>query len=800
MKRRQAKHRLGNHAGVRSAKWSAAGGTALAAATLLYAPAGAQAQSTTASGTDTAAPMKLEEIVVTATKREESSEKVPISVQAYTQDRLDKDDVKQFSDVARLTPGVTFSLKANGNGNGNTVSIRGISSGAGAATVGVYIDETPVQVFPDSLSSTNPYPKVFDLERVEILRGPQGTLFGAGSEGGTIRFITPEPSLTKYSSYVRSDLSTTQGGDPSYEFGAAGGGPIVDGTLGFRVSAWYRRDGGYVDHILWSDQRLLSSNANWNDSKVARAALRWQPVSGLDVTASLFYQATHQADSPTYWESYSDPGRDQFVNANPLVTPANDKFTLPAIKVNWDMGPVTLVSNTSYLSRRNDNEYDSTTLDIASFGIYNGTSPPQALWNYYSPAPLTDSQDVFTQEIRLQSNKTPDSRLNWLAGVFIQHSRQNQTYFVQNTFINDELGYVHPGLTVEDIFGYGLYQNKYLLYSSGGLTEKEQTFFGDVDWRATDKLTLTAGVRVAHHAFNEMTFAAGPVVSTNGSYTPSSQSNTPVTPKYVISYQINQDNMVYGSAAKGYRQGLTTPAVGSRCAGDAAALGISTGEREITPDFVWSYELGSKNRLLDGRLQLDSSVYYINWKDIQSNLTLPDCQVPTTFNGGSAVSKGFDFGISVLATDHLELTVNGGYADAKYTSTTAGAGGNVIRSSGQPLDIPPWQGAFSGQYDFVAFDQKSYFRLTDQVQSHDSTALDTASAATDPNIPRAPSFNNLGARLGTTINGWDVSLYGDNLGNAHPEYSRYHDQPISPNYRGITVRPRTIGITGVYRY
>ena len=797
MKKRLATQRPANHATSHAAKCSAAGGTALAAAALLYAPTGAQAQTVT----DTAAPMKLEEIVVTATKREESSEKVPISVQAYTQDRLDKDDVKQFSDIARLTPGVTFDLKAGGNGNGNNVAIRGISSGTGAATVGVYIDETPVQVFPDSLSSTNPYPKVFDLERVEILRGPQGTLFGAGSEGGTIRFITPDPSLTKYSSYVRSDLSTTQGGDPSYEFGAAGGGPIVDDVLGFRVSAWYRRDGGYVDHILWSDQRLVGRNANWDDSKVVRAALKWQPASGLNVTASVFYQATHQNDSPTYWEYYSNPSRDQFVNANPLVTPANDKFTLPAIKVNWDMGPVTLVSNTSYLSRANDNEYDSTTLDIASFGIYNGMTPPQALWNYYSPAPLTDTQNVFTQEIRLQSNKTEDSRFSWLAGIFIQHSRQNQTYFVQNTFINDELGYVHPGLTVQDIFGFGLYQDKYLLYSSGGLTQKEQAFFGDVDWRATEKLTLTAGVRVAHHTFDELTFGAGPVVSSNGAYTPSSQNDTPVTPKYVISYQLDKDNMVYGSAAKGYRQGFTTPAIGSRCQQDADALGISTSQREIKPDFVWSYELGSKNRLGGGRVQLDSSLYYINWRQIQSNLTLPDCQVPTTFNSsGGAVSKGFDFGISVLATDHLEFTLTGGYADARYTSDTKGGNNNIIRSSGQPLDIPPWQGSFSGQYDFVAFEHKSYLRLTDQVQSHDSTELDPHSAATDPNIPRAPSSNNLGARLGTTLNGWDISLYGDNLTNEHPEYSRYHDQPSSPNYRGITIRPRTIGITGVYRY
>jgi iron complex outermembrane recepter protein len=305
---------------------------------------------------------------------------------------------------------------------------------------------------------------------------------------------------------------------------------------------------------------------------------------------------------------------------------------------------------------------------------------------------------------------------------------------------------------------------------------------------------------VAHHSFDEQLFGAGPVVSSNGSTTPSHQSDTPVTPKYVVTYQIDPDNMVYGSGSKGYRQGETTAAVGSRCDADAAALGISTAQREISPDFVWSYELGSKNRLWGGRLQLDSSVYWINWKNIQSSLTLPDCNVPTVANLGDATSKGIDVALNILATEKLQFTLSMGYADAKYTSTTTGSGGAIIRSSGQPLDIPPWQAAASAQYNFSAFGRKAYARLNDQVQSHDSTPLDYASAATDPTVPRTPSYNVLGARLGTYIGGWDVSLYGTNLGNEHPELTRYRDTLTTFNYRGQTLTPLTVGITGVFRY
>src|ERR1700694_4694567 len=191
-------------------------------------------EATATATTEPAAAGGLEEIVVTATRREETISRVPISVTAFSQDMIDQKGIKDFQDIVRFTPGVTIDTTGT-----NAISIRGISSSGGAGTTGIYIDDTPIQMRSVGFSPDDTLPKTFDLQRVEVLRGPQGTLFGAGAEGGTVRYITTQPSLTKSSVYARAETSYTQGGSMSYEAGVAAGAPISQGTLGVRASAWY---------------------------------------------------------------------------------------------------------------------------------------------------------------------------------------------------------------------------------------------------------------------------------------------------------------------------------------------------------------------------------------------------------------------------------------------------------------------------------------------------------------------------------------------------------------------------------
>src|SRR5271163_2778127 len=206
------------------------------------------AGSTTAA--DTTSNYELEDIIVTATRREATVQNVPISIAAFGKDELNQGFIKSIDDIAALTPGLQFAVPNGFSSAFTTISIRGLNTNTGPPTVGLYLDDT---VISSRLSGTanqgNVYPIVFDLDRVEVERGPQGTLFGAGAEAGTVRFITNQPSLTDYSGLVRAELAETEGGRMSYETGVAYGAPIIQDELGFRVSAWTRSDGGWVNRI-----------------------------------------------------------------------------------------------------------------------------------------------------------------------------------------------------------------------------------------------------------------------------------------------------------------------------------------------------------------------------------------------------------------------------------------------------------------------------------------------------------------------------------------------------------------------
>ncbi len=232
-----------------------------------------------------------DEIIVTATKREQSISDVPISIAALGRQSLDKQGIRDISDVALTVPGLRMDDRAVG---GSGISIRGIFSNTGASTTGVYIDDTSVAVRTGIDANMQPiYAGLFDIDRVEVLRGPQGTLYGAGSEGGTVRFISTRPSLDEYSIYSRAEAATTKEGEPTYEVGVAGGGPIVDGVLGFRASLWKRQDGGWLDRIAdteFDDGRLLEEDSNRNTTHSARASLLWRPAEGVSVMPSFYFQ------------------------------------------------------------------------------------------------------------------------------------------------------------------------------------------------------------------------------------------------------------------------------------------------------------------------------------------------------------------------------------------------------------------------------------------------------------------------------------------------------------------------------
>ena len=306
---------------------------------------------------ETAPSSGLEEIVVTATRREERLQDIPVTVMAFSQEKLDSEGLHNIDDLARLSPGVNFqrngmSSAGNYNDEGSDINIRGVDSAAGTATTGIYVDDTPIQTRKIGFGSINAFPALFDLDRVEVLLGPQGTLFGAGAEGGVVRFIAPEPDLKKPSGYARADAAITDGGSPSYEGGVAFGAPIIDDVLAFRASLSFRRDGGWVDRVGYTlspnaaaptptpvyNGDTTAPNSNYQETTTARLAVKWKVTDSLEITPSIYYQRLQINDTSAYWVALSDPSRGIYRNGNALTNPSADPFILSAIKLKWDLG------------------------------------------------------------------------------------------------------------------------------------------------------------------------------------------------------------------------------------------------------------------------------------------------------------------------------------------------------------------------------------------------------------------------------------------------------------------------------
>jgi iron complex outermembrane receptor protein len=746
---------------------------------------------------------KLDEIVVTATRQARLLSTVPISASAFSQKTLDAEGVKQIDDIALITPGVTF---IRGNSGSTNIAIRGISSDSGSSTTGVYIDDTPVQSRVIGFSSTTVFPNVFDLERVEILRGPQGTLFGAGSEGGTVRFITPQPSLTDYTDYTRGELGFTEYGDPSFEAGAAIGGPIVENEIGFRASAWYRRDGGYTDRVDRFGGDLIAKDDDWQNSYNARLAFAIQPVDHLMITPSFYYQYIYINDSQTYWEYLSNPGKGQFNNGAPVTAPFHATSYLPAINVNYQTDFFTVTSNTSYYEQDNQNNRDLSALIPNDLGVMlSPTHPVPGDPDYADQDLFITAQRAFTEEVRIQSNS--DSRFTWLGGVFFQHEHQSSDQFVPDTpAAFNGLVEAALGESTQQVFGMGLYQGRYSYTSFINSIDQQIAGFGEASLKVIGGLTLTAGLRVERSTFSFTNVSNGPF---NGglSVVNGNESDTPVIPKYGVSYQIDPANLLYATASKGFRTGGANAAIPSRCDADLTELGYASAPDSYKSDSVWSYEVGSKNRLLDGRLRLESSLFDIKWSGIQQQVILgTGCGLNFVANLGKATSRGFDFQGQLLATNHLTTGVALGYNHAVYDQSilsppdpVTGIRPVLVRA-GDSLGVNPWTVAINAQYAFFAWGRSSYVRADDQFASRQTTptpAEDPGNETYAPGLVPMPQTNLLSLRLGTRFaNGVDLSLFVKNVFDAHPILSR---NQIGSNldliYTDRTLRPRTIGIT-----
>ena len=854
-----------------------------------------------------ASAAEIGEVLVTATRREAVSvNKVAMSINALPQSQLDDMNIKTGEDLSRLVP--ALRITANGP-TGRNISIRGISSTIGAATTGIYLDDTAMQTRNLVGISTGGgvyLPQIFDLERVEVLKGPQGTLYGGSSEGGTIRFITPEPSLDHYSGYAKGEINSTYKGGTGYEAGAAIGGPILQDKIGFRASAWGRYQAGWINHVNWRDPSdIVAKDTNSIDSQAYRMALRFQPSTAVKVTPSVYFSRENQHDqnliyqdipqystapiatlhtvdgngvdhysplggngllpagytAPTTAGVYTNvpgyggqdvyiyPGQtygpvnlgkyDTIVNTftgdnyvgplNPEKAPRISSLLLPSLTIDIDTGPVLIKSVTSYVHDKSSGNLQLTyteTLNTVATGGYSYLTDSSILhdvgqngvfFGYYF---FNANRDAYSEELRFSSNYN-DSPFSWVAGIYYNDATTNSANTApENRSALQEILLGHPQIFSPAHSAAEIATNDQI-GTAQTLKENEIAGYAEANYNITEKLKATAGVRWTRSKIDYTSYTHGlllPFAFDAGHPLTGKIKETPVTPKASLSYQLNDDDLFYVTAAKGYRAGgIQSQANPNQCAADLAALGITETPVTYGSDSVWSYEGGAKVGV-GGRARLSASAFYVNWNKPQTPYILPSCVFTYTQNIGKAVSQGFDLQGDVAITDNLNFSFAGSYTDAHYAQTVVsqtGAVGRTLVIAGDKLaGIPSWQGNVNLRYNFVLFnDTKAIILGSYQYVGKYHNTGGPGTPSYSPDFFTTPAMQYVTVRAGATFNDLEVSVFADNLFNEHKLQpntlgGRYNcrDAACSAygsyyyDTKGSTYRPRTIGLTATYRY
>jgi iron complex outermembrane recepter protein len=780
---------------------------ALAAGTFAAQAVGQTAaqQATSASGQGTSASgaegPQLAEIVVTAQRRKEDIQQVPISINALTQTQLAAAGIKNISDLAAVTPGLQFSTPVAPS-TITTVNIRGVDANTGPATVAIYLDDTPLATRLSPLGDIGgPLPLISDLNRVEVERGPQGTLFGAGAEGGAVRFIANDPSLTDYSGDAEGQWSDTKYGAPSYEYGGAAGGPIVDDTLGFRASAWYRRDGGYVNLVdplptPGPDNAVTASDINRDYEEAFRLALAYQ-VDGVKITPAVYYQSVDKDDSGRFYPAYSDVSAGEYNDAAFLPEHQIDRWMLPTLKIETGLPFADMTFVSSYLHR------DITvTNDFGDcFVCFNNGTPGSPYTNgnsYGSPlpsppagadvpisvddaAPSVEGQrnEAYTQELRFASNH-PDAFVTWVGGVFYDVRKQED---YQDT---TQLAIAPAGVPVFTVDQH--------------YKDTQTAVFAQADFHLTSQWTATFGYRVAR-IDTDFTAALGGTANVGPPGNPltvqtATTSNTATTPKGLLSYHLDPNNLLYVSAAKGFRPGGGNANLPQGCNGAGYHEGYD-------PDSVWSYEIGAKDGLFDNRLVIDSSVYHILWTHIQS-LVQASCGITYTENTGAAAVNGFDVSVTALLTQQLLLSVKAAYTNAYYTETTYNGTTIAVQDGDKigflPQVMAPWNVDVVAEYKVpLANGNAVRARIEDQFNSHNPGPFSNGIVGGSNYVPldvADPATNVINARVAYVLGGLEMEVFANNVFNNQTELARlsYFNGSSIDRIQQSTFRPRTVGV------
>jgi iron complex outermembrane receptor protein len=723
---------------------------------------------TAAAPREPAGVVSVEEVVVTATRRSERLQDVPLSITAFSQAELTQKGVVGFEGIARETPGVVLNRASDNNAR---FTVRGISTngwGAGLqTTTTIYLDELPLSTIGNTVTLD---PALYDVERVEFLRGPQGTLFGSGSLSGALRVLTKSPELTGYDASVLADLGYTRDGDGVRQrYNGMVNIPLVEHTLGLRVVGFYRNEDGFVDNV-GTGVKNANSLVDWG----GRAIMLWKPNDRLSVRLMASYEDSDPKDASLTTPSLGDRKR-----YSTIPDQYTSKTQIYNATLEYQFDGARLTSSSTYSIA--DSLFN---VDLA--GTFN-LAVPFYLYDGFK-------SKTFVQETRLASDS--GGKFDWVAGGFYLH---------RDTDLNGEDRSNAAYLTAHGLTG--LPGTTFAKFGADTRTY-ELAAFGELTYHLTDKLSATGGLRYGKYGgevdtypgFNSAYFTyalfgfSGPLALAP---TPASTTKYPSAKKASwkasLTYKPSRDLTTYATVSTGYRTPVYNGRAGSVSTVDPTDLVIPAGAGS---DNLINYEVGLKGRWLDGKLAANLAAYYIDWKNIQVQANRQSDSVQFATNVGRAASKGFEAEVTLAPAAGWVLGVNGSLNRANVTELTAQEATISGAVDDARLASPHVQGSLFGTYSYAVGDRATGFTSV-QVQyvgSFPNGFPNTPGKAgvRSPLYDNTDSYTYVNLQTGVSFNRLSITLYGENLGNSrattyiHPEafvYSRY-----------AILRPRTFGL------
>jgi iron complex outermembrane receptor protein len=771
----------------------------LAAATAVL-PAAAWAQQAEGDGArQVAAPDGIEVVTVTAQKRREDPNKVAMSISAISGASLQAQHVNDFTELTRAVPNISFTAASGNGGAGpgtSNIEVRGISSAAGAATVGIYLGDVSITV-GNVYTMGSVEPKFFDIDRVEVLRGPQATLYGASSMGGTIKFVPNEPDLKgrEFSSYT--EASATRGGSASYAANAVANLPLIADELALRIGVQVQRTGGFINQVD-GDGRVLAKDINRVDDGEVRLALKWKPTRALTIVPSLYYQKVDAKDISAFNLDLPNYGAQKQVRE-----PSNDILLTPNVTVTWDMGRADLTSSTSYFQRKfdrtqNGSAYNSYSLSTFLTSTQDGGSAPPALVDAIAGLPsavyLNNQVRQVSQEFRLAS-KPYDGAVSpwtWLGGVYFsnQHTNivENDPIFgVNDTFARFGFSSADPAILPGAYAGAFPGDNAFA--GAFHYREKQASVFGELNYYLTPALHATLGARYLK-GDSTLDQKNGLYLAGAGNNSSSGQSSKAFTPKYALSWEVDRSNTLYTSVAKGFRLGGSNVFVPpTTCGPDLEANGIENGPATYAADSLWSYEIGSKSRLLNNRLSINAAAFYVKWNNIQQGVYLPTCAYTYNANAGDATSRGVEFEIKAKPIPGLTLGASGGYVKAELSNDQGLQNGIVGAVAGARIQgVPSYNAAVNARYNFALLGDKSGFVMAG-VQWVGASRGSLDPSQTDY---QRPAYRTADISAGMAFDRYDMSVF---VKNAFDTDTVIQHPQVASIVQGYRVPPRSIGMS-----